>query len=303
MADDALTNFYKLVEKMYELYPEAAEFSSKPGIGDMLLRAVNEGWSASRVTAALHRTPYWQSTTRAERQWDVLYITDRAEANRRLSAGRAVVREAARNLGLQMTKQQLAYTTQYAVTHGFSPKEITYHMLAQRRIGDFTPGNSNKIAGEVGATMAKVASRAEAFGISLSNQSLFNHARNILQGDETEGAMDQYLRNQALSKYQAKDVQRALKDGMTIKDYMDPYLQVAAQTLELNPAALNLGDAKWMRAIDTVAQDGTRQVLSLADWQRTIKTDADYGYDQTNGAISEAAKLTTQLAQTFGATA
>jgi hypothetical protein len=82
---------------------------------------------------------------------------------------------------------------------------------------------------------------------------------------------------------------------------VNPYKQIAAQTLEVPPESVNFMEPKWRSALDQVdPKTGQRTVMTLTDWTAKIKTDSSYGYDKTQQGINEAAKLTNDLLGKFG---
>jgi hypothetical protein len=137
--------------------------------------------------------------------------------------------------------------------------------------------------------------------VPISNQRLDQWTTNVLRGEASPEDFESYLKAQAKSLWDDPQLQAALDRGVTTDQYLDPYREMAAQELEMNPEDINwLGSPKWSKAIFAQGKDGSRNIRSLADWQRELRTNAVYRYDQTSGARDAAAQFTTELATMFG---
>lgn len=140
---------------------------------------------------------------------------------------------------------------------------------------------------------------AGAYLIPLSEQTLDTWTRQILGGKVPEDAFRGYLVEQAKSRWPTLGA--ALDAGVTVAQYAEPYKQIAARELELNPAAIDFMQPKWMAPLDHVdTSTGERTTMSLSDWTNKIRSDAQYGWDETSGAREKAAQFNSELLTTFG---
>lgn len=143
--------------------------------------------------------------------------------------------------------------------------------------------------------------QVDAYLVPMDDQSRRNFAFKIITGELQPTELNQYLKEQSKSMF--PHLAAAIDRGVTVRDYASPYRAIAAQTLELPAEAINLNDPKWRRALDGQVDPKTneRAPMSLAEWEKTLKTDSTYGWDFTKGARAEAAAFIAKLEETFGA--
>lgn len=95
----------------------------------------------------------------------------------------------------------------------------------------------------------------------------------------------------------------AIDNGSTVKGYLQPFATTIANTLDLpSEQAINWQDPKWQGLI--AKPDPTKPGLTvpqnLTDVLKTIKTDPQYGYDQTTAGKADAANFGESIKQMFG---
>lgn len=145
---------------------------------------------------------------------------------------------------------------------------------------------------------ANVKRAADDYFVPMADVTAREWSKKVLSGEIPEEAFNSYLREQAKSIM--PPLAGAIDRGITPSVYADPYRQVAAQTLEINPNEINFTDPRWQRALMQVDKDGNRTSMSLADWQTTLRSDPAYGFDNTQQARREAAMFAVKLQETFG---
>jgi hypothetical protein len=107
-----------------------------------------------------------------------------------------------------------------------------------------------------------------------------------------------YVKEQAKSLHPG--LASAIDRGVTVKAYVDPYAQVAAQTLDVSPDSIDfVHDPKYQKALfQKDPKTGENTAMSLADWGTYLRTLPDYA--KTRGANQMAAQFGNSLLQTFG---
>lgn len=148
-----------------------------------------------------------------------------------------------------------------------------------------------------GAT-AKFQKLARDYLVPVADITAKKWATDLLSGKVGEEEIQSYLNEQATSLFPG--LAAALEKGITVRQYADPYVQLAARELEVSPESIDLSDGKWNRALNTINKDGQRVSMSLSEWEATLRSDPVYGYDRTAGARQKAAQFATQLAEKFG---
>lgn len=157
------------------------------------------------------------------------------------------------------------------------------------------PASAAKILEEQKATIRRT---VRDYHVMLSDDVIGQYAEKVVTGDLSADALTDEFKNLAKSHFPA--LAAYLDQGLTVQQAADPYVQLAAKELEIPDTAINLDDPKWSRPLQQVGGDGKPMVMTLYDWQKTLRSDDTYGWDRTSGARQQAAQFSQQLAQTFG---
>lgn len=282
-------------------YPDALPILNKPGVAQVYFDYLSSQppWTTAQLQAALRATPYYQNSPQAVRDWDILQATDPATASQKAEVAKRTIDDLQRELGVTLDTSGGFSSPAFsflvdAVKYGWDANEIRYRMLASV--------NATSSGGAVGSQAAQIKSMANDYGVPLSDQSVMRFAHQMLSGDMDQQGVQGYLIEQAKSLFPA--LTSALDQGITVKDYAAPYLQLAQQELDVNPASINLTDPKWMAALNQIdPKTGQRVSMALDSWLAKIRTDPAYGYDSTAKGRQDATTLAAQLQQRFGAAA
>lgn len=293
-----MADFYDLVRQIQSEYPAIFALLNKPGVFDAALRIVeaeqpgNTPMTAAQITATLQATPYYQSTPQAGRDFDTKTALDPASA-RQMADDRAQQMLAwARANGLNLSPDQANYASWSTLQKGYTTPEqwqrdIMTNIYAQ------TATNQMPVVDELHQQAAQ-------YGVPLGDLTKLDWARQIISGGATIDSFDSYLREQAKSLYPS--LAGAIDAGVTVRQYADPYAQIASKELNINPNDFDLTDPKWSAPLNQIdPKTGARTAMTLAAWQSEVRKNPVYGYDTTTGARDQAAQFATQLAQEFGA--
>lgn len=284
-----------LLQRLSDMYPNLMAFVSMPGVLEMLKQAADEGWPPEKVQSHMQQTPYWKGTTDSQRQWDLLRATDPATAKQKWDVQWNHVADMRYKLGANITDDQFTWIATVAINNGWSDDTINRTILGVMQGGKLPAG------GDLGAAITQIKGLAQDYGVHMGDAALLNHASGLLTGAHDAAGLADYFRGWAQKRFgNNTELVSALDRGMTVKQYADPYLQMAANELGLNPASIDLTKAKWSRFLDeTDPKTGTP--MSLLQWQSTIRQDKRYNYNATAGAADQASQLVSALAKEFGA--
>lgn len=281
----------ELIAAIQTNYPTIWAIINRPGVYDVLRQAIENNWPPSRTQVALQGTEYYKTTSDTSRQWDALQATDPATAYQRNMEMTQRVAKIVAQTGAQLQggPDQWAFVEQ-ALRGDWNDAQIRYNLLTRG-----TPS----AGGETGNNAAAVYALASDYAVPLSDQAVLGFANQLTSGTITTDAVRGYMIEQAKSLYPG--LVSALESGLTVRQYADPYIQIAAQDLGVNPHDITLTDTKWGRALNQVdPKTGSRVALSLDEWRRTIRTDPVYGFDTSQTGRQEASQLATLLGQRFG---
>jgi hypothetical protein len=87
------------------------------------------------------------------------------------------------------------------------------------------------------------------------------------------------------------------EEGYTLDDVFEPYKNIAARTLELNPLDINYGDPKFMTALNR-KPDGTS--MSASEWEYMLKKDPKYKWSETKQGKQKASEMINLLERALG---
>jgi len=245
--------------------------------------------SDAGVEAFLRRvkgTQYAIKTTESQARWDSL---DTAEKERQLQTTRRSVATAFASSQLTTTELNQIATT--AIRNGYSELELKYAVATQlgQRAGDrslFETDEANKLRSSLKAFNYRVSDELlsaaltgqEINGVPQSAELLISKAKNKAKLDLP--AYSQYI-----------------DEGFTVEDIFEPFKDIAAKTLELNPIEVSLNEDRYMRAIKG-KPDGS--AYSANEWVQLLKTDPEYKWQFTNQANQQVSSMVSTLERAFG---
>jgi hypothetical protein len=269
-----------------------AYLNAFPEIKAKVDQAVAADWTPEKLQAELKGTSWWANTEKARREWDMLAIEQPAEAAQRVDDMVQSLQRQAQQLGVVLPGD-IRLSAQHMVAYQWNPEQQRQWLADQMGAVSSDKG----VGGLAGASSNQLRDLAEQYGIKLSDQTLTDWTRAIVAGNNSPQGFEDYLRVQAKGKYVgvAEDLDR----GVTVQQLFDPYRQVAAQALGINPADINLSEDKWAKAL-TVSENGKSRAMTLDEWGKTLRQDAQYGYDKSNTAMTQARGLATAIQTEFG---
>jgi hypothetical protein len=284
MSDAQITQYIR------EHYGYLAGFLRVPELRSLLFQAARGGWDVDRIRGALFDTKWWKTTGETARQWDALVNLDPATANSRLTAARVAIQREATQLGVTVSPDTIARLAVNVNRLGWTDEQIREALGAQFRL-DRSP------RGTAAVTVGGLRDLAHEYGLDVSDSNLQTWTRQILSGLNTLDAYRVDLANKAKTFYNIQEI----SPTMSTRQYADQYIQLAAKTLGINEASIDLMDPKWRRALTQVdPSTGQKVPMSLDQWDTQLKTNPIYGFDRTRNGRQQAADFQAQLLQGLG---
>lgn len=273
-------------------YPQYAFLLRNPDVFgqdvvDVFRRADAESWTEDRLVAALQQTRYWTTTVASAKNFDALNdadkqtFVDQALLDIKGVTGvegidPALLNTFARDMARRGVKGESLKTMayQFVFNQGVQTKAAQQALFSQE------------------ATAMKATARA--YGQILTDDQI---RTNLSTGKR---ATDLQVMYREKLKAQYPHLAAQLDADLTFDDITSDYKQVAAQLLERNPDSIDFMKPEFMEAIAARDEKGNVRQLSLGEWQRKLKTDDRYGYDNTNQAVRDARAMVAGLARAFG---
>lgn len=285
----------QIYEKLLEQIPDMAPlFNAVPELRPLFIRKVTENWTTTKFANELHKTDWWKNTPESARLWLATVGSDPAQSNRQRMQRTTDLARIAESEGVSLTMQEFALLSEASLQQGWTEAEIRDAIINSAHRDDPKTGTLD-------ATVTNLKGIASEYGVPTGDQQLFGWARRIGTGRSSQEAFEEVMREHAKSLYPtlADHIDR----GISVRQYAEPYAQVAAQYLDMNPADFDLTDPKWNAALQTTRHDGNKTSLapvSLADWKHKLMVDKQYGWEKSSMAQNDAVAFENSLAEMFG---
>lgn len=273
-------------------YGYLAAFLDNPEVGPLLERAAREGWTQVRLEAELQKTNFWQTTTEAQRRFNAAAEQDPATVEQQVSARSSELLTMAQGLGVTVDPVKLKQIAEDSLRFGWNDSQIRRSITAEF---DYQGGES----GVAGQSARQVRNRAAEFLVPISDQAMEQWTEKMVRGEVDMEGFDAYLIEQAKSLFPG--MAGALDRGITVAQYADPYKQIVARELEINPESVDLTDPRYRKMLDQVNSKGERTAMTLSESAEYLRKLPEW--QQTRGANEKAAALTENILRTFGAVA
>jgi hypothetical protein len=279
------------VEKKYGYL---ALYLKDPEIGPLLIKAAQNGWDTATFQGALYKTNWWKHHSDTVRTFDAQGRLDPATQKQQIASQLANLTTQARNLGLIIDPKRLSQMAVNSLRFGWNGQQLRNAMVSEGRF-DY----SGKTGSAALTLKDNLQAMAAQYLVPIDPKTIQTWMRNVTKGDVQQSDFEGYLKEQAKSLFPG--MHAAIDAGVTPQQYVAPYKQIAAQTLEIDPEQVQFNDPKWSKALFQVdPKTGQRTSMGLADWQTLLRTDKSYGWDKTQQAHQQAADLATKISSTFG---
>jgi hypothetical protein len=316
-----LKTLLKKTEFWYDL-PDYI-FNTVPGLGEILVKAVDEGWDNEKFLAAARGTTWWQKNSSNLRT----RIVDRAKYDELRAAGEDVSKT---DYGLYLNKQTGAVKAKAREIAGVTLTDEQAQSVAQKIYDGFLDDDPLAINALIVPFIGKVSSIAGTGTgaqnvTAYSGQALQNYQtlqsiakangfslKDILPGISTTatggdleqavlqglaaGTIDinrvaqdaRVLAGQGQPQY----VRNLLNQGYDLENVYAPYKRQMATELEINPDMIDLNDPTLRSAITDKGD------MNLFDFKRALRQDNRWQYTQS--ARDEVSSGALKVLQDFG---
>lgn len=273
-------------------YVDVGLYNLHPDIKSAVDQAVAGGWTPQRFENELRKSSWWRARADAQRKWETLVATNPQEAQRQTDQMRSQVSDLAAQAGVTLDAAGLASLTTAMVTYGWTKDEANNWLAAKYQ---YKPGVQTGTASQVEDSLRQYQFE---YGVPMTDAARTSFTQKVISGEWTTEQFRDYMVEQA--KTQFPSIADALDQGITVRQYYSPYIQTAVKELGVNEAEIDLTDPMWNAAIRQPVEGGGQTAMNLDDWRKKIRTDAQYGWQYTDGAREQAAKSASSLAQMFG---
>jgi len=282
-----------------EYYGGYAAFLDHEEIGPILRQAAKEGWAPGKLRYELERTNWWKQTSDAQRSWDGFVATnggEESETVKRYVNDRAIeLGDMSATLGVRLDDSVLAELARDSLRNGWTERDTRLAVANQIRL---SPVNQQSLrTGSIGRELKDLAFR---YSVPLSDAALDQWLNAVVDGRSTKIDFENYVKQQARSLYPSLVAE--IDRGLDISTVVDPYRQVAMNTLGIPAEQVDFADPKWNAALNFDDGKG-RRMMTLFEWGEHLRRDDRYGYDRTPQARNKAYQMVSDVGRMFGLTA
>lgn len=244
-----------------------AFLNSDKSLKDLFDKAVKENWSSDKFQAAFKNTEFYKTNSESMRKALEMKAADPATWSATIDANKAKIRAMAVELGAAIPDDALA-----KLSEDYTMLAMTDERLQQVLGGyvDYLDG-SGTLSGRAGMYEQTMRKYAADMGVDVNQQSIKNYAQLMIKGMSTEEDFQNFIKDQAVSSFPAYEEQ--IKSGMTVKDIANPYVQMMASNLEMNPNMITMKDPTVMQALNKLGEDGKPVGQTMTEFANTLRGD------------------------------
>lgn len=267
-----------------------------PEIGDILRKAAAANQSPDITNAQIQNTSWWKTHSASFRSLYQLHKEDPKSYAQKLDAQSDAIRSQSEQLGIHLSYNRLRKMAQLSLQTNWDPQQL------RSAIANEFHYKEGAQKGQAGVAEGDLREMAGNYAVPLASKTIAAWLKSIVAGNAKPEDFEMQMRQQAKSLFPS--ISDALDKGITVAQYYEPYRQIAAKTLEIDPDAVNLDDQRWAKALNQIdPKTGQRVSMSLSDWQTMLQTDQSYGYQKTTQARDAAYQLVDNLSKTYGVSA
>lgn len=219
-----------------------------------------------RAMAIIKNTQWWQNHSAAQRKFDTLKVDDPQEYARQLAQKANDVKQAAQQMGVALSGNELQHLAFVSLRNGFDNTELT-----QSLAGHFEYKKNGTYTGQAGQDIQGLQKLASEYWTRLPAGRIDNMTQRMLAGDLTPEAMQDFFRQQAESRF--GHLKKQLDSGLTIQDIASPYVGAMSQLLEVAPTAIKAGDNTILKALQQPDGNGGFQLMPEWQFEDTLRND------------------------------
>lgn len=270
-------------------------YDSVPALQSVIDKAVAEKWTENRFLNAIRSTEWFKSKQQSELSYIELKNSQPAEFAAQIQDRQNQIDSYAKSLGFSLNDQQLNRLANQALRFAWSDQELAQYVGTEITRKPKEDGEKVRLnESQVAVNLNNLAGR---YGISLTNKDLRGYATQVIKGEMSEQQITDNFRNLAKTLYPSLTNQ--LDQGMTISDVSQPYQNIAAQILEVDPSTIDISKPKYGKLFDFSPQpNGQSRMMSQAEWTKYIRSLPEW--KRTDNYRQAYSSMATNLAKVFG---
>lgn len=243
-----------------------ALMNSDPSLKRLFNDAVKGNWTTEMFDAKMKDTDWWRNNSDARRKALRMKFEDPATWKASIDAQREHIKQMATEFGAVISDTELARLAEDSMMMGMDDERL------KTTLGGYVNFVNGSLVGQAGVYEQSMRKYAESMGVDMNQQAIKNYAQLMIKGMSTEADFQNFIKDQAVSAYPAYEDQ--IKNGnMSVKDIANPYIQMMAETLEINPNTIGVKDPTVMSGMNGLDRDGKPVGKTLTEFADTLRGD------------------------------
>lgn len=271
----------------------ASFFKEDPSLEKLIHQAVKGQWDRTTFVGHLKDTAWYQSHDASQRKWTAMQDNDPAEAQHQMKQRVHDLRQMSNELGVDLSSEDLRAYAEKSLLNGLTSDQMQQGLASHLQ---YVKGSD--FAGLAGTTQDQLTQTAADFGIGMSGQTVASWVKNILEGNANQDDYTQHVQDMAKSAFPA--LGKLIDQGQTVRQIADPYVQQMAQTLELDPAAINFAKDHTLRGAFNYLPQGQNEPGLMPLWQFDQQVKQDPRWLKTDNARNSLMDVTTGVLGDWG---
>ena len=247
----------------------------------------------ARFQAALQETEWWQTHSKPVR--DYLFAAanpDSADFIDLQTQAKEYVRQTAMKKGVPLDAARLDELADDSLMGGWGDPSRAY-MLERAIVGSSASG---AYTGDIKTTSDSLKALAMANGVEMSDNYFESAAKSVASNASQLDYWENQIREQSASKFPVFGEQ--IKMGVNVVDLASGYVRTMAETLELNPATINLNDPTILGALTNYNEQGKPYAMNLGEFKQKLRERPEYM--MTDKAQNDVTSITSEVMKMFG---
>jgi hypothetical protein len=284
-------------------------FMEIPELRDIFVQAAREGRSTDQgwIQSRLMTTDWWKERNETQRSLEALKATDPGSYYQQVTGLAKEIRGHYIELGYSPpggdpfgqidTSSPLFTQAETYLLTGMTSAEIKQTVQRAAAAGvQFDPLDPTP-PGQMGNMMASIQQSASNYMVTVTEAQAYEWAQKIAMGDLTAEAINDTLRDKAISKFSFDaNVVKRIQDGFTPAQLFSEHRNVIAQTLDLDPDIIDFNDPKYSIILNGGMGGAS---MSVAEARKYIRGSSDGA--KSRDVQRDGNAVLQSLMQTFGA--
>lgn len=253
-------------------------------------------WDVNRFTAELQGTKWWANHNQYAREAMTAQAIGGEDWKLRQQKAENAVREAATTIGSTATPEQLAAIRDQYITQGWDKRPDGQQLMNKALSATIGRAKDGSLLGTSGDLETELKATALANGLNLSDDYFSGAAKSVALGLTTANDWQREVRSQAASLWPTW--QDKIMGGVDARALASGYINVMAQTLEVDPNSIDVNDPTLRSAMTRLDEKGNAVPLGLSDFGQQLRNDPRWF--KTQQYADKFSSTATDLLKMFG---